>query len=139
MRRIHIGLTVDDLAAAVDFYTRLFEVPPTLLRNDYAKWMLDDPHVNFSVDTHADGPPGSAHFGVQVDSAEALATARDALDASDLHRSDQNDLVCGYQLQHKSWVTDPNGARWETFFTEGLADGGCYGTDAMPDDVGKPS
>ena len=63
----------------------------------------------------------------------------DALDASDLHRRDQDDLVCGYQLQHKSWVTDPNGVPWETFFTEGPDEGGCYGTDVMPPDIGNPS
>ena len=133
MKRMHVGLKVDDLDKAIEFYNRLFAQTPTLVRRDYAKWMLDDPRVNFSVDLHGDGDSGSAHYGIQVESAEELDEMRDHLDASDLPRKDQNDLVCGYQLQHKSWVTDPNGVQWETFFTEGVAEGAGYGSKNMPD------
>ena len=131
MKRMHIGLTVDDLDATVDFYTRLFGAEPTLRREDYAKWMLDDPRVNFSLCTHGD-EPGTAHYGIQVEGLDGLDEMRQQIDHAGLARSDQNDLVCGYQLQHKSWVTDPNGLRWETFFTEGLAAEEGYGTDEMP-------
>ena len=131
MNRLHIGLKVDDIGTGVDFYTRLFGSEPTLQRSDYAKWMLDDPRVNFSIDTHGDDPPGSAHYGIQVETMAELEHARDHVDSADLPRADQNDLVCGYQLQHKSWVTDPHGLKWEVFYTEGVADEG-YGCDDMP-------
>ena len=131
MRRMHIGLQVADIDDSVAFYTRLFGVAPTLLRPDYAKWMLDDPRVNFSLDTRGDGPAGAAHYGLQVESHSELAGLRDHLDAVGMARVDQNDLVCGYQLQHKSWVQDPDGLMWEAFFTEGLV-GTEYGTADMP-------
>lgn len=67
MKRIHVGLKVDDIEVAVDFYTRLIGAEPSLLRSDYAKWMLNDPLLNFSIDLHGEGP-GSAHFGIQVTS-----------------------------------------------------------------------
>ena len=133
---MHVGLKVSDIGAAVAFYTKLFGQAPTLERPDYAKWMLDDPRLNFSVDTHGDGPAGSAHFGLQQDDPDALATVRDHVDAAALPREDQDDLVCGYQLQHKSWVFGPDGEAWELFFTEGLADGGTYGCEEMPDACG---
>lgn len=131
MRRMHVGLQVEDLDESIEFYTRLFGCEPTLRRPDYAKWMLDDPRVNFSLDTHGDGPPGSAHYGIQAETPGELADLRSHIDEADLPRSDQDDLVCGYQLQHKSWVTDPDGLKWEAFFTEGVVDGG-YGTAEMP-------
>ena len=134
MKRMHVGLKVDDLDEAVAFYSRLFGTEPTFKRPDYAKWMLDHPRVNFSVDTHGDGPAGSAHYGIQVESAEELADMRQRIDQAGLPRRDQNDLICGYQRQDKSWVGDPHGLQWETFFTQGVAEGGGYGCDALPDD-----
>ena len=132
MKRIHIGMKVDDLDKAIAFYSRLFDAKPTLQRPDYAKWMLDDPRVNFSINTHSDRKPGSAHYGIQVETPEELAEMRERIDSAGLLRSDQNNLICGYQRQDKSWVTDPHDVRWETFFTSGVVDD--YGCDAMPDD-----
>jgi catechol 2,3-dioxygenase-like lactoylglutathione lyase family enzyme len=129
---MHVGLKVDDIDQAVDFYSRLFATGPTIHRPDYAKWMLDDPRVNFSVDLHGDGPAGSAHYGIQAETAEELDEMRGRLDAADIPRRNQNDLICGYQLQHKSWVQDPTGVAWESFFTEGLS-GESYGCDESPD------
>ena len=134
MKRMHVGIKVDDLDEAIAFYSRLFGAEPTLRRPDYAKWMLDDPRVNFSVDTHGAGAPGSAHYGIQVESSDELTTMRERIDTAGLPRSDQNDLICGYQRQDKSWVTDPHGVRWETFFTSGVVEGGGYGCDSMPGD-----
>lgn len=131
MRRMHIGIQVDDIDESVEFYTRLFGVEPTLRRDDYAKWMLEDPRVNFSLDTHGEGEPGSAHYGIQAESRRELEEMRGAIDAAGMTRADQDDLVCGYQLQHKSWVADPHGLMWETFFTEGVVGEG-YGTAEMP-------
>ena len=133
MKRMHVGLQVDDIGEAVAFYTRLFGQAPTLERSDYAKWMLDDPYVNFSVDVNGDAPSGSAHFGFQLESHADLDEMRSHVDAAELPRADQNDLVCGYQLQHKSWVDGPSGERWELFFTEGVVEGGSYGCADMPD------
>ena len=105
---------------------------PACGRADYAKWMLDDPRVNFSLDTHGEGAAGSAHYGIQVESMHELEEMRDHIDTAGVARADQDDLVCGYQLQHKSWVSDPHGVMWEAFFTEGVVDEG-YGTPEMPD------
>ncbi len=135
MRRVHVGLKVDDIETAVDFYTRLFGVEPDLVHPDYAKWMLDDPFLNFSIDLHGKGTAGSAHFGIQVTCEEELEKMRARIDAAGLSREDQNDLVCGYQLQHKSWVTGPDGVMWEAFFTEGVAQGAGYGSEEMPPGV----
>ena len=138
MKRMHVGLKVDDLDAAIDFYTRLFDAEPTLRRPDYAKWMLDDPRVNFSIDAHGDEAPGSAHYGIQAESSEELTELRGRIDAAELPRSDQNDLICGYQLQDKSWVTDPHGLRWEAFFTTGVVEGADYASAARPCDDEQP-
>ena len=129
---MHIGLQVDDLDESIAFYSRLFGVEPTLRRPDYAKWMLEDPRVNFSLDTQGCGFPGSAHYGIQVESHPELEEMRDHIDSAGMARADQDDVVCGYQLQHKSWVTDPDGVMWEAFFTAGVVDSG-YGTAEMPD------
>jgi hypothetical protein len=102
------------------------------VRSDYVKWMLEDPFVSFSIDLHGDGPAGSAHFGLQQPDAPGLDCARERIDGASLPREDQNDLVCGYQLQHKSLVFSPDGVAWEVFHTEGLAPDGTYGCDDMP-------
>lgn len=136
MQRMHLGLKVSDIGEAVAFYSRLFGAEPTLLRDDYAKWMLDDPFLNFSVDLHGDGPAGSAHFGMQQADAAMLESARARVDAAGLERDDQDGLVCGYQLQSKSWVFGPDGEAWELFHTEGLAPEGTYGCEDMPDSCG---
>ena len=133
MKRIHIGIRVDDIERSVEFYRRLFGVEPTFKRDDYAKWMLDDPRVNFSIDTHGDEAAGSAHFGIQLDSPAALASTRRQLDVNGLKREDQNDLVCGYQHQHKSWVSDPQGAMWEVFFTTGFDESDAYVCPDFPE------
>ena len=132
MKRVHVGLKVDDIEVALDFYTRLFGAKPSLVRSDYAKWMLDDPLLNFSIDLHGEGPPGSAHFGIQVISGQELEEMRERIDSAGLPREDQNDLVCGDQLQHKSWVSDPDGTMWEAFLTEGVVNGAGYGNEEMP-------
>ena len=120
------------METALDFYGRLFGVEPSLVRPDYAKWMLEDPPVNFSIDLHGDGPPGSAHFGIQVTDDRELEEMRERIDLFGLKREDQNNLICGYQLQHKSWVSDPDGMMWEAFLTEGITDEVGYGNEEMP-------
>ena len=127
---MHVGLRVEDLDESIDFYTKLLGCGPTLVRPGYAKWLLDDPRVNFTIDTHGEGPPGSAHYGIQAESEQELADLRGQIDAARLPRADQDGEVCCYHLQHKSWVTDPDGVLWEAFFTEAAHDD--YGTTQLP-------
>ena len=131
MKRMHIGLRVDDLGASIEFYSRLFGQEPTLEREGYAKWMLDDPLLNFNVNTTGDEPSGVSHMGIQVESNEELEEMRAAWDERGFHRDDQDDLVCGFQHQDKSWVFDPQQMPWEVFVTHGVVDE--YGTNEMPD------
>ena len=132
MKRFHVHVMVKNLENSIGFYRMLFGEAPTVIKDDYAKWMLDDPLLNFSIDLHGDGPPGSAHFGIQVISGQELEEMRERIDSAGLPREDQNDLVCGYQLQHKSWVSDPDGTMWEAFLTEGVVNGAGYGNEEMP-------
>lgn len=127
---MHVGLKVSNIFGAV-LYSKLFGADPALVRSDYAKWMLEDPIVNFSVDLHGDGPAASAHFGLQQFDARGLECARERIDCASLPCEDQNELVCGYQLQHKRWVFGPDGEAWEVFPAEGLAPNGTYGCDDM--------
>jgi catechol 2,3-dioxygenase-like lactoylglutathione lyase family enzyme len=128
---MHIGLSVEDLDASVEFYTRLFGEEPTLRRDGYVKWMLDDPLINFAINTTGDGASGVSHLGIQVTSNDELDDVRADWDARGFRREDQDDLVCGYQLQDKSWVFDPQAFPWEVFVTHGVTDE--YGTNEMPD------
>lgn len=130
---MHIGLTATAFDESVAFYTKLFGQEPTLARADYAKWMLDDPFINLSIVRSHDGGPGVGvdHLGFQVESSGELEAARAAIDEAGLPRSDQDELVCGYQRQDKSWVFDPHGLPIETFVTHEVVDD--YGTNDMPE------
>jgi catechol 2,3-dioxygenase-like lactoylglutathione lyase family enzyme len=132
MKRLHLHVSVPDLAAAVRFYETLFDAPPSVVKGDYAKWMLDDPRVNFAISArgHASGVD---HVGVQTDSAAELAELAGRLKAAGADTFDQAATSCCYAVSDKSWVTDPAGVRWETFFTHGEAT--AYGEDA-PAEVG---
>jgi catechol 2,3-dioxygenase-like lactoylglutathione lyase family enzyme len=134
MKRLHIGLKVANLSDSIEFYTILFGCSPTMKKADYAKWMLDDPLVNFSINTRSKAA-GFGHFGIQVDTDDELKRMRRQLDSAGLHRSDQDDLLCGYHLQTKSWLEDPEGIPWETFFTHRSVDE-C-GTGEIPDSFQK--
>ena len=131
MRRMHIGLRVDDLDESIEFYSWLFGQGPTLQRDEYAKWMLDDPFVNFAINSTGDDAVGVSHMGIQVSSNEELERVRAAWDERGFERDDQDDLVCGYQCQDKSWVFDPQHMPWEVFVTHGVVDD--YGTNEMPE------
>ncbi len=138
MKRMHIGLRVEDIDESVAFYTRLFGQPPTLERDDYAKWMLDDPYVNFAINAGScddDVPAGGvSHLGIQVSTNDELDEVRALWDERGFNRADQDDLVCGYQRQDKSWVADPQAMPWEVFVTHGVEDD--YGTNEMPELAG---
>ena len=126
MKRMHVHVAVDDLASSIRFYTTLFGAPPTVVKDDYAKWMLDDPRVNFAISDRADGA-GVDHLGIQVESREELAELAGRLKAAGESTRDLDATTCCYARSDKSWVNDPSGLRWETFHTFGEAV--VYGED----------
>jgi catechol 2,3-dioxygenase-like lactoylglutathione lyase family enzyme len=114
MKRFHVHVAVDDLAANIRFYSSAFGVPPTVVKDDYAKWMLDDPRVNFAVSARG-AKPGLDHLGFQVESDDELATLRKRIADADIAALDQPGAACCYARSDKYWTTDPQGIAWETF------------------------
>jgi hypothetical protein len=119
MKRFHVHVHVDDLAQSVAFYSKLFAAQPARTESDYAKWMLDDPRINFAISTRG-GAPGVDHLGFQTDSVEELAELKARADAADMLVADSGETTCCYARSEKHWVTDPQGVAWEHFHT--LAD-----------------
>lgn len=120
MKRLHIHVAVADLAQSVDFYSKLFGAPPTLSKPDYAKWMVDDPRVNFAISARGI-EPGIDHLGIQVDSDAELETLHGRLDAAGMSLVSQEATTCCYAESNKHWLTDPQGIAWETYHTMGEA------------------
>jgi catechol 2,3-dioxygenase-like lactoylglutathione lyase family enzyme len=116
MRRFHVHVAVDDLDASIRFYSTVFGVPPTIAKPDYAKWMLDDPRVNFAISKRG-LKPGLDHLGVQVESNEELVALREQVAQAEIAAFDQRDAKCCYARSDKYWTTDPQGIAWETFHT----------------------
>jgi hypothetical protein len=119
MKRFHVHAHVTDLLASIAFYTRLFGTPPTRIEADYAKWMLDDPRVNFAISTRG-AAPGVDHLGIQTDTEEELEELKARAQAADMALLDEGDTTCCYARSEKHWITDPQGIAWEQFHT--LAD-----------------
>lgn len=126
MKRLHLHVSVPSIDEAVAFYSTLFDAPPAVLKDDYAKWMLDDPSVNLAISSRARAV-GIDHVGVQVETADELAALSTRLKTAGSTTIDQAATTCCYAKSDKSWVTDPAGVRWETFFTHGEAT--AYGED----------
>lgn len=129
MQRLHLHVSVPELAPSVRFYETLFGAPPTVLKDDYAKWLLDDPRVNFAI-SQRDRAPGVDHIGIQTETPEELAALAGRLKAAGTETFDQEATTCCYARSDKTWVNDPAGVRWETFFTFGEAT--TYGEDPAP-------
>ena len=129
MKRFHVHVSVASLPASVGFYSHLFGAPPTVEKSDYAKWMLDDPRINFAISQRGN-EPGVNHLGFQVDSDEELAILRKNVDAAGLAAIDQSDTPCCYSASNKHWVQDPQGIAWETFHTLGSIP--VFGEDNAP-------
>jgi catechol 2,3-dioxygenase-like lactoylglutathione lyase family enzyme len=119
MKRFHVHLNVTDLAASVRFYSVLFGSEPTVRKDDYAKWMLDDPRVNFALSALG-RDAGIDHLGIQAESAEELADLGARLAAGGTVLP-ETATVCCYARSDKAWTEDPQGTRWETFHTFGEA------------------
>lgn len=120
MRRIHIGLTVKNLDASIQFYRGLFGAEPSVSKPDYAKWMLEDPRVNFSITTRC-GTARDVHFGIQVESADELQETAGRLRQAGRQVVEEPGAVCCYHRSEKAWVADPQSLLWETFLTVGEA------------------
>jgi catechol 2,3-dioxygenase-like lactoylglutathione lyase family enzyme len=118
MKRFHVHLHVEDLARSVAFYSKLFAAAPTRHEGDYAKWMLDDPRLNFAISTRG-AQPGVDHLGFQTDDAAELAALKSRAAAADLALLDEGATSCCYARSEKHWVTDPQGIAWEQFHTLG--------------------
>ena len=118
MKRFHAHVHVDDLAQSIAFYSKLFAAAPTRVEADYAKWMLEDPRVNFAISTRG-ATPGLDHFGLQTDDAAELAELKARAEAADMALLDEGNTTCCYARSEKHWVTDPQGIAWEHFHTLG--------------------
>ena len=134
MNRFHVHLNVADLATSIRFYTELFAAPPTVVKGDYAKWMLDDPRVNFAI-SNTGRAPGVDHLGIQVERADELCELGRRLDAAGGEVLPEPGAICCYANSDKMWTHDPQGTRWETFHTLGEATS-YYAADASCDSEG---
>lgn len=128
MKRLHLHISVEDLGRSIGFYSTLFGARPTVVKDDYAKWMLEDPRVNLAI-SQRDRAAGVDHVGVQAETAAELAEMAGRLKAAGETTFDQEATTCCYAKSDKSWVTDPSGVRWETFHTLGEAT--TYGEDEV--------
>ena len=134
MKRLHIHIGVKNLDESIRFYSALFGENPSKQKDDYAKWMLDDPHVNFAISTRV-GTNGLDHLGIQVDDPKELEVLREQMSSANISTHSDGETTCCYAKSEKSWVEDPNGLAWEAYHTmEGAQifsenhesqDGGC--------------
>jgi hypothetical protein len=118
---------VNDLEQNIRFYSALFAAQPSKIEADYAKWMLDDPCINFAISTRSE-KTGVDHLGIQVDSQEELQALRERLRAADLALFDEGETVCCYARSDKTWVKDPSGVAWETYQT--MADAQLFSSES---------
>lgn len=116
MRRMHINVGVENLEQSIKFYNALFGAEPVKTKSDYAKWMLEDPRLNFAITSHS-STRGVDHLGLQVDDDNELEELRERLRSADMSLFDEGETVCCYARSDKSWVQDPSGVAWEAFKT----------------------
>jgi len=131
MKRFHVSLAVTDLNKSIDFYNTLFGTMPTVHKDDYAKWMLDDPRINFSISSSSRSS-GISHIGLQADSMPELGQIQERLHAAGEHTFEQPEAECCYAKSSKTWVRDPDQVAWETFVTHGEIT--HYGADGAPEE-----
>lgn len=131
MKRFHVNVTVKDLAQSISFYNTLFGEEPAVVKADYAKWMLEDPRVNFSI-SESQNSRGVNHVGLQADTISELGQIQARLDQAEEKTFKQDDAHCCYARSTKSWVRDPDDVAWETFVTHGQITE--YGDDRVPQD-----
>jgi len=136
MKRLHVHVSVDDLAHSIQFYSTLFAAEPTVTKPDYAKWMLDDPRVNFAISTRSE-QTGVDHLGIQVETPDELHEVYGRLQRADRPVLEEGVTTCCYAKSEKAWIKDPQGLSWETFLTFGEST--IYGDNVEIDPLSKPS
>lgn len=118
MKRLHVHVSVEDIAHSVRFYSALFAAKPSVVKPDYAKWMLEDPRVNFAISTRG-REVGLDHLGIQVENTDELHEVYARLRDAGGNIVEQGETTCCYAKSEKSWIDDPAGIAWETFHTSG--------------------
>jgi catechol 2,3-dioxygenase-like lactoylglutathione lyase family enzyme len=133
MKRLHVHIGVADLDRSIRFYSELFAARPVVTKSDYAKWMLEDPRVNFAISVRPDAT-GVRHLGIQVESQDELGEVYARLAAADAPVFEEGATTCCYAKSEKSWIADPQGVSWETFYTTGESTtyGGGYSGEGAP-------
>lgn len=126
MKRLHVHVSVEDLAASERFYSTLFAADPAVRKPDYAKWMLDDPRVNFAISKRG-AAAGIEHLGIQVETEDELQNVYARLQKAERPVLEEGATTCCYAKSEKSWTTDPQGIAWEAFLTSGEST--VYGND----------
>ena len=126
MKRLHVHVAVEDLPASIRFYSQLFAADPIVLKHDYAKWMLEDPRVNFAISSRG-ASAGIEHLGIQVEDRNELTEVHARLTRAEQPVLEEGETVCCYAKSEKSWIEDPQGVKWETFLTTGEST--TYGND----------
>ena len=128
MNYFHVHRKVADLSKSIAFYNALFNQDATVIKSDYAKWQLDNPHVNFAIFTADDRRPGLAHLGLQAENSTVLKQFYQQMKQAEGDIKEEGDTVCCYAKSEKSWIEDPEGIPWEVFYTYGEAT--FYGSGA---------
>jgi catechol 2,3-dioxygenase-like lactoylglutathione lyase family enzyme len=121
MKRLHVHVGVTDLDRSIGFYSSLFGAEPSVTKPDYAKWMLDDPRVNFAISTRDETGPGVRHLGIQAEDIAELGEVYRRLKRAQGPVLEEGRTTCCYARSEKSWIADPDGVAWEAFFTDGEA------------------
>ncbi|HZF26699.1 MAG TPA: ArsI/CadI family heavy metal resistance metalloenzyme [Steroidobacteraceae bacterium] len=130
MKRLHVHVSVNDIDASIRFYNTLFAAEPAVIKADYAKWMLEDPRVNFAISKRG-GAAGIRHLGIQVEDGAELAQVYARLKRAEAPMLEEGATTCCYAKGEKSWIEDPQGVQWETFLTNDVSD--TYGNEPAPD------
>ncbi|TXK49018.1 glyoxalase/bleomycin resistance/dioxygenase family protein [Pontibacter qinzhouensis] len=131
MKRFHVNLRVNNLQESVAFYSALFAATPTVQKPDYAKWMLEDPRINFAISLHSENA-GIEHLGIQVESEEELKEVYDRMKEAKGMIREEGKCTCCYAKSEKSWIADPQGVEWEAFYTFGASTIYGEGQNARP-------
>ena len=134
MKRLHVHVAVKNLDTSIGFYSQLFAAEPTVRKPDYAKWMLEDPRVNFAI-SQRDASPGVQELGIQAESREELEELYARLKGIDGSMLEEGATTCCYAQSEKSWIEDPQGQQWEIFLT--TRESAKYGHDAAKADLVK--
>lgn len=140
MKRLHVHVSVNDIEASIRFYRELFAAEPTVVKHDYAKWMLEDPRVNFAISNRGSAP-GIRHLGIQVENRPELTEVYERLQRAEGPIREEGATTCCYARSEKSWIADPQGIQWETFLTTGESTiyGGEQASAARPTRCCEPT